>query len=134
MRHLFLILAMALLSLTGAKADTPRAEYPRPQFERSQWLNLNGTWSYTFDFGKSGVNRDFRNSKGFDNNILVPFCPESKLSGVQYTDFINCMWYQRTWRLERQANPVTLWCRRLRGNHLHQRKRGYAALRNRKQF
>ena len=96
MRNLLLTVALALLSLTSVKADTPRAEYPRPQFERSQWLNLNGTWTYTFDFGKSGNNRDFKNSKGFDEKIMVPFCPESKLSGVEHTDFINCMWYQRT--------------------------------------
>ena len=96
MKKILIIAALALLGITGIKAGTPRAEYPRPQFERSQWLNLNGTWTYTFDFGKSGVNRDFRNSKGFDKNILVPFCPESKLSGVEYTDFINSMWYQRT--------------------------------------
>ena len=96
MKKYLIIAALCLLGITGIKADTPRAEYPRPQFERSQWLNLNGTWTYTFDFGKSGVNRDFRNSKGFDKNILVPFCPESKLSGVEYTDFINSMWYQRT--------------------------------------
>lgn len=96
MKKILIIAALALLGITGIKAGTPRAEYPRPQFERSQWLNLNGTWTYTFDFGKSGVNRDFGNSKGFDKNILVPFCPESKLSGVEYTDFINSMWYQRT--------------------------------------
>ncbi|MBO4839718.1 MAG: beta-glucuronidase [Bacteroidaceae bacterium] len=96
MKKILIIAALALLGITGIKAGTPRVEYPRPQFERSQWLNLNGTWTYTFDFGKSGVNRDFRNSKGFDKNILVPFCPESKLSGVEYTDFINSMWYQRT--------------------------------------
>ena len=113
MKNLLLTVALALLSLTSVKADTPRAEYPRPQFERSQWLNLNGTWTYTFDFGKSGNNRDFKNSKGFDEKIMVPFCPESKLSGVEHTDFINCMWYQRTIRMGRQTSVATLWCRRL---------------------
>jgi beta-galactosidase/beta-glucuronidase len=83
-------------TLTIQAAGQPRPEYPRPQFERTAWLNLNGTWTYTFDFGRSGNDRDFRNSKGFDGNILVPFCPESKLSGVGYTDFINTIWYQRT--------------------------------------
>lgn len=96
MNKLFVLALSVFMGITGMKADTPRNEYPRPQFERSQWLNLNGTWSYTFDFGKSGVNRDYRNSKGFEGKILVPFCPESKLSGVEYTDFINSMWYQRT--------------------------------------
>ena len=96
MKKFLIIAVLAFLGITEMKANTPRAEYPRPQFERAQWLNLNGTWTYTFDFGKSGVNRDFRNSKGFDGKILVPFCPESKLSGVEHTDFINSMWYQRT--------------------------------------
>ena len=34
-------------------------------------------------------------SNGFDEKITVPFAPESKLSGVGYTDFINNIWYQR---------------------------------------
>ena len=74
----------------------PRSEYPRPQFERKEWINLNGEWSYTFDFSKSGDARNLQQSAGFDGKITVPFCPESKLSGVGYTDFIEMMWYQRT--------------------------------------
>ena len=88
--------AMTVLQSSVVNAQTPRPEYPRPQFERADWVNLNGTWTYTFDFGKTGVNRGFEKSTGFDGNITVPFCPESSLSGVQYTDFINGMWYQRT--------------------------------------
>ena len=88
--------AVAMLHTSVANAQTPRPEYPRPQFERADWVNLNGTWTYTFDFGKTGVNRGFEKSTGFDGKITVPFCPESSLSGVQYTDFINGMWYQRT--------------------------------------
>jgi len=72
-----------------------RPEYPRPQFVRQPWVNLNGTWTYTFDFSKSGVERGLAGSEGFDEEILVPFCPESSLSGVQYTDFIEMMWYHR---------------------------------------
>ena len=73
----------------------PRPEYPRPQFVRDPWVNLNGTWSCTFDFSKSGAERGLARSEGFDNEITVPFCPESALSGVQHTDFIEMMWYQR---------------------------------------
>ena len=93
-----LMAATLLLGLgsTVKAADLPRSEYPRPQFERERWMNLNGTWTYTFDFGQTGAERDFRNSKGFDGKITVPFCPESSLSGVQHTDFIPCIWYQRT--------------------------------------
>ena len=74
----------------------PRAEYPRPQFERNAWINLNGEWTYSFDFGGSGLEREWFKSTGFDQKIIVPFCPESKLSGVEYKDFINHMWYHRT--------------------------------------
>ena len=87
---------LALFSWSAMAQQTPRPEYPRPQFERSEWQNLNGTWSYTFDFGETGLNRQFQQSTGFEGKITVPFCPESKLSGVEHTDFINAMWYQRT--------------------------------------
>jgi beta-galactosidase/beta-glucuronidase len=73
----------------------PRPEHPRPQFERSDWLNLNGTWSFALDPTRTGVERGFAESQGFDSEILVPFCPESKLSGVGHLDFIPGMWYHR---------------------------------------
>ena len=50
----------------------PRSEYPRPQFVRQPWVNLNGRWTYAFDFGKSGWERGFAESIGFDNHIVVP--------------------------------------------------------------
>lgn len=96
MRTLLLTLTAFLFALSANSTEQlPRPEYPRPQFERSEWLNLNGTWTYTFDFGRSGKEQGWASSQGFDSNILVPFCPESKLSGVEHTDFINAMWYQR---------------------------------------
>ena len=79
----------------GRAMNVPRFEHPRPQFERLEWKNLNGVWSYSFDFSKSGMERGLASSRGFENEITVPFCPESKLSGVGYTDFIEMMWYHR---------------------------------------
>ena len=76
-------------------AAIPRPEYPRPQFVRDSWINLNGVWSYEFDFGRSGLERGLEKSKGFASRIKVPFCPESRLSGVAYTDFIESMFYHR---------------------------------------
>ena len=75
--------------------QSPRQEYPRPQFERKDWVNLNGEWSYTFDFVGSGFEKGYTKAKKFDGKIIVPFAPESKLSGVGYTDFISHIWYQR---------------------------------------
>ena len=82
--------------MSVASFAQPRAEYPRPQFERENWKNLNGEWSFTLDLSNSGRARNLYDSKGFDGKITVPFAPESKLSGVGYTDFINSVWYQRT--------------------------------------
>lgn len=91
----------------------PRPEYPRPQFEREQWLNLNGQWTFEFDFGESGSDADNFAPAGvlangwdgasrnlaqhglFDREITVPFCPESVLSGIGHTDFIPAIWYAR---------------------------------------
>ena len=95
MRFLTSFFAILFTFAAFAQAPIPRPEYPRPQFERDAWMNLNGTWTYAFDFGESGLQRDFNESKGFDNKITVPFCPESPLSGVEYKDFINSMWYHR---------------------------------------
>ncbi len=99
--HTFKLSLLLILSILGLMAGSsfaqsqPRPEYPRPQFERQDWINLNGEWSYTFDFSKSGAERNLQNSEGFKDKIIVPFCPESKLSGVGFTDFIEAMWYQR---------------------------------------
>ena len=81
----------------------PRNEYPRPQFERRDWLNLNGTWQFEIDAGDSGRERGILDKETLDGEILVPFCPESKLSGVEHLDFMKAVWYKRTFKLPRQA-------------------------------
>jgi beta-galactosidase/beta-glucuronidase len=81
----------------GLKIDSsiPRPEHPRPQLYRNSWINLNGDWSYRFDFGLSGKQRGFQKATHFEGIITIPFCPESKLSGVEHKDFINAIWYQK---------------------------------------
>ncbi len=76
-------------------SQQPRPEHPRPLFSRSSWINLNGYWSYRFDFGQSGVAQGWQHSSGFDRKILVPFAAESELSGVAYKDFIPALFYHR---------------------------------------
>ena len=53
----------------------PHAEYPRPQFKRDSYICLNGEWEYA-------INKSSDKPSSYDGKILVPFCPESKLSGV----------------------------------------------------
>ncbi len=85
-------------------AIIPRPEYPRPQFVRDTWMNLNGQWDFLFDFGNSGLDRRLWEEQPFTDaikhssmptSITVPFCPESRLSGIGYTDWIAAVWYRR---------------------------------------
>ena len=77
-----------------------RCEYPKPQFEREHWLNLNGTWQFEIDNGKSGKARGlFEPGRALSGTIQVPFCPESRLSGVEHRDFMAAVWYKRTVKL-----------------------------------
>lgn len=73
----------------------PRPEHPFPQMERENWMNLNGEWDFAFDFGKSGRDRNFQKNGTYTEKIMVPFCPESRLSGIEYKDFIPAVWYRR---------------------------------------
>ena len=55
--------------------DHVLAEYPRPLMVRDSYENLNGCWDYAFT-------KEFRMPEEYDGKILVPFSPESVLSGV----------------------------------------------------
>ena len=81
----------------------PRKEYPRPQFVRKGWMNLNGEWQFEIDHGGSGRARGLVEKESFESKIIVPFCPESRLSGVGYVDFMRAVWYKRTFTLPREA-------------------------------
>lgn len=76
-------------------SDLPRPEYPRPQFVRDAWLNLNGTWQFETDRSDSGLERGLT-GRALADTITVPFCPESALSGIGDTDFLEAVWYRRT--------------------------------------
>lgn len=82
---------------TGRPA-VPRPEYPRPQFVRPEWLCLNGSWQFETDPGDSGLERGVR-ERELRSRITVPFCPESPLSGIGETDFLEAVWYRRTVRI-----------------------------------
>ena len=76
----------------------PRPEYPRPQFAREDWINLNGVWEFEIDSGDSGRERGLITSP-LGGQITVPFCPESRLSGIAHTDFMAAVWYRRVFEV-----------------------------------
>lgn len=79
-------------------SQIPRAEFPRPDFERSEWINLNGEWEFEFDDENKGEIEgwQYENSKVFSMKILVPFCFQSRKSGINDTGMHEIMWYRRT--------------------------------------
>ena len=80
-----------------------RTEHPKPQFKRENWFNLNGKWQFEIDNGVSGKERKlFEDSVSFTQEINVPFCPESKLSGIENVDFMNGVWYKRKFTLTKE--------------------------------
>ena len=83
----------------------PRPEYPRPQFRRKDWTNLNGEWSFAFDDPDAGLANGWQNTNvaalrsndsSFERKITVPYCYQSKLSGIGETAFHDVVWYART--------------------------------------
>ena len=75
----------------------PLPEHPKPQFKREKWINLNGKWDFCIDYGESGKERGFyRDVSQYDKAIMVPFCPESELSGIGQKDFMPVIWYHRS--------------------------------------
>ena len=86
---------MSLAKLTTPQGETltgtPWLAYPRPQLKRESYMNLNGTWALTAD--------------GYHGEILVPFCPESQLSGVEkhFSDG-STLTYRRSFTLAEDFN------------------------------
>ena len=112
--------------------ETPHAEYPRPQMVRDAWINLNGLWEYAI--------RPLEDSQpdNFDGYILVPFAPESSLSGVMRSVGEDAqLWYRRTFNTSELSDDgrvllhfgavdwrATVW---LNGNQVGQHEGGYDA-------
>ena len=76
-----------------------RTEHPNPQWERSEWRNLNGEWEFDFDFGKTARDRKLYESGALSKKINIPFCPESELSGIGYKDFIPAVCYRKKFNI-----------------------------------
>ena len=100
-RALLLLAAALVLESPGtAQAQRvaesiPLPEHPRPDFQRPDWINLNGHWQFKFDAANNGEQAGwFKTPLASPHSILVPFSWGSPLSGV--ADSADIGWYQRT--------------------------------------
>jgi beta-galactosidase/beta-glucuronidase len=65
--------------------------------ESRRWLSLNGVWEFEFDDANAGLDADWASGgRKFSRNITVPYCFESRLSGIGDTSFHPWIWYRRT--------------------------------------
>ena len=88
---------MALAKLVTTQGENlsgaPWQCYPRPQLMRDSYVNLNGEWDFT-------VSESSQLPDAYDRKILVPFCPESRLSGIgQHFPDGSSLFYRRTFSL-----------------------------------
>ena len=70
---------------------------PNPQFHRPNWIDLCGTWDFAHDDANRGIKDGWWSKhEAFSRQIVVPFPPESELSGLRETGFHPVIWYHRT--------------------------------------
>lgn len=78
----------------------PWPQYPRPKLARSQWRSLNGLWTYSSASGLDELSNPPFNGT-LSQEVLVPFCLESGLSGIQAAQPIYS-WYRTTFKVPRK--------------------------------
>ncbi|MBM7570380.1 glycoside hydrolase family 2 protein [Aquibacillus albus] len=79
-----------------------RTEYPRPQFQRKSWINLNGTWKFAFDDQNIGEKGLWQENPSFSTDIQVPFTYETKASGIGEETFHPYVWYQKSFEIPKE--------------------------------
>ena len=92
------------------------AKHSNPQFARDNFESLDGQWDFGFQKAKVGFKFstdekkavEMRAKQEYTHKINVPFCVESELSGIQYKDFINMVWYRKTVNIKKDGNRVFL--------------------------
>ena len=103
-KDLTVISALMMVLAAGASevvAAVPRAEHPRPDLFRENWMTLNGEWQFEVDKAADGDARGLTYGKNLNSKIIVPFCPESKLSGlaIPTKEHMKDVWYRRMFEL-----------------------------------
>ncbi|WP_059045761.1 glycoside hydrolase family 2 protein [Paenibacillus rubinfantis] len=78
-------------------------DYPRPQFVRNEWMNLNGEWDFRFDDQNVGETEKWQEQLAGTHKIKVPFTYETKASGIGVEEFHTRVWYSRRVAIPKEA-------------------------------
>ena len=92
------------------------AKHPNPQFKRKNIEIIDGIWDFGFQKAKMGFKFstdekravEIKNKNNFTHKINVPFCIESELSGIQYKDFLNMVWYKKSVDIKKTNDRIFL--------------------------
>ena len=84
-----------------------REEFPRPDFKRERWKSLNGEWEFAFDWEQSRKTEDGLYGE-YEEVIQVPFCYQSKLSGIGRQEDCAVVWYRKKFWLEKESGTILL--------------------------
>ena len=85
-----------------------KKDYPRPQFVRENWMNLNGKWNFKFDDENIGEKEGWYNGLNETVDINVPFAYQAPLSGVEDKSFHKIMWYSKKVVFTKKENEKVL--------------------------
>lgn len=81
-----------------------KLQHPTPQRIRKNWQLLNGIWDFEFDKNNVGKKERWYVNKKFSKQINVPFVYQSKLSGIDSSEYISVVWYKRAFKTTIQDN------------------------------
>ncbi|ARI75807.1 glycoside hydrolase family 2 protein [Halobacillus mangrovi] len=90
------------------KKDSQSAQYPRPQFRREEWIDLNGTWKFQFDDEDLGEKEAWFKHGVQGEDIQVPYAYQSEMSKVNNNEHHSIIWYEKSFEWQTTNNEVYL--------------------------
>lgn len=90
--------------MTETSGKYSRKKYPRPQYKRESWMNLNGKWDFAFDDDNVGEKERWFGTHTLPKEILVPFAYETKASGIEDLSYHPNVWYKKQLELDKSQD------------------------------
>lgn len=82
-----------------------KLHYPRPQFVRENWIDLNGEWKFAFDDENVGeLDERFMDDTFYSMKIKVPYSYHTKNSGIELNEDHQIVWYKKELKIDIKAN------------------------------